>query len=75
MKRAMKKNPFDAGATAINPHLLREMAMNAGFDCREIGYYFIFPRFLSYLRFLEKWLRRTPLGAQYYLWATKTKMA
>jgi ubiquinone/menaquinone biosynthesis C-methylase UbiE len=71
MMRAMRKNPFDAGAIALYPHLLRKMAIRAGFACNEISYYFFFPRFLCYLRFLEKWLRRVPLGAQYFLWATK----
>ena len=71
MMRAMKNNPFDVGATAVYPQWLREMAVAQGFACRELGYYFFFPRFLRCMRWLEKWLRRVPLGAQYFLWAAK----
>ena len=71
MMRAMKKNPFDDDATVVYPVQLRTIAANAGFDCREISYYFFFPRIVSALRCMEKWLRKVPLGAQYFLWATK----
>ena len=72
MMKAMRDNPFDDGATALDPAHLREMATSAGFACQEIGYYFFFPHFLRALRCTEKWLRKSPLGAQYFLWATKT---
>ena len=71
MMRAMRKNPFDEGAVVVYPRRLREMAGTAGFVCREISYYFFFPRFLRCMRWLEKWLRRVPMGAQYFLWAAK----
>jgi len=71
MMRAMKKNPFDAGVAAIYPRRMREMTVAAGFTCKEIGYYFFFPRFLRFMRWTEKWLRRVPVGAQYFLWAIK----
>ena len=48
------------------------MTVAAGFTCKEIGYYFFFPRFLRFMRWMEKWLRRVPVGAQYFLWAIKT---
>ncbi len=73
MMRAMKRNPFDAGVTVVHPRKLREMAAAAGFACKETGYYFFFPKFLRRLRWTEKWLRPVPFGAQYFLWATKTR--
>ena len=72
MMGAMRKNPFDAGATAVSPQWLREMAVAEGFVCRELSYYFFFPRFLRCMRWLERWLRRVPFGAQYFLWAAKS---
>jgi len=72
MMRAMRENPFDEGAVVVYPRLLMEMAAAQGFVCREISYYFFFPRFLRCMRWLEKWLRRVPMGAQYFLWAAKT---
>jgi len=72
MMRAMKKNPFDAGAIVVYPQWLREMTVSAGFACKEIGYYFFFPRILRSLRRVEKWLRKIPLGAQYFIWGIKT---
>jgi SAM-dependent methyltransferase len=71
MMRAMRKNPFDAGTTVVVPGELREMAETAGFAAEELSYYFFFPRCLRFLRGAEQWLRRVPLGAQYFLWMTK----
>lgn len=71
MMRAMRKNPFDADATVVYPGQLLKIAAAAGFACNEISYYFFFPKIFSVLRCLEKWLRKVPLGAQYFLWATK----
>ncbi len=71
MMGAMRKNPFDAGATAIYPERLHEIIMTADLSRKEICYYFFFPKFLRCFRFMEKWLCKIPFGAQYFLWAVK----
>ena len=71
MMRAMKNNPFDADATVVHPEWLQEITTSAGFTCKEVCYYFFFPRFLRFLRFTEKWLSAIPFGAQYFIWSRK----
>jgi len=71
MMRAMHQNPFDADATPVSPGYLQKVAEEAGLTSKEIAYYFFFPGFMRSLRFAEKWLRRIPFGAQYFLWSMK----
>lgn len=61
----MKRIPFDRGAVLVNPYTLTKQLASLGYCNISIQFYFIFPKFLFFLRFLEKYLRSFPLGAQY----------
>jgi hypothetical protein len=50
---------------------MRRRIIAAGFGAARIRYRVFFPRALSRLRVLEKWLTWLPLGAQYYVLATR----
>lgn len=69
--RAMKKNPFDSNAEVIFPKYLKYCMSKAGFKIKGTQFYFFFPRFLKFLRFLEKYLEKVPFGAQYFVWGKK----
>jgi ubiquinone/menaquinone biosynthesis C-methylase UbiE len=71
MMRAMKNNPFDKEAKVVYPNNLSNNLKNAGFRLNAVQYYFFFPHFLKFLRVTEKYLSRVPLGAQYFIWASK----
>jgi ubiquinone/menaquinone biosynthesis C-methylase UbiE len=71
MMRAMRNNPFDRDANLIHPNYLERTLTNAGFQLNTTYYYFFFPRFLKFARPMEKHLRFIPLGAQYFVSATK----
>lgn len=68
----MSRIPFDRDAITLNPNETRKMLEQAGFKIRiKPRFLFYFPKFLRYLRPLEKWLVHVPLGAQYYFLAEK----
>ncbi len=69
--RAMKNNPFDKDANIVYPRYLKNILKNVGFQFNTINYYFFYPKWLKFLRFTEKYLRWLPIGAQYFMWATK----
>ena len=71
MMRAMKNNPFDNKAKVVYPKYLKNILKNVGFQFNTINYYFFYPIGLRFLRFTEKYLRKLPLGAQYFVWVTK----
>ena len=71
MMRAMKNNPFDNKAKIVYPKYLINILKNVGFQFNTINYYFFYPIGLRFLRFTEKYLRKFPLGAQYFVWVTK----
>lgn len=61
----MKRIPFDRDAIAVNPYRFAKQLQSLGYYNISIQFYFIFPKFLDFLRFLEQFLRNFPLGAQY----------
>lgn len=63
--------PFDAEAEMLNLKTAINLAVQAGFQSEQHGYSLFFPRPLAFLRKLEPWLRRLPLGAQYYVQMAK----
>jgi SAM-dependent methyltransferase len=68
----MKRIEFDRDAIPLSPRETRRLLLEAGFELRDAPrFLFYFPRPLAFLRFLEPWLARVPLGAQYYYLATK----
>ncbi|MEC8043064.1 MAG: class I SAM-dependent methyltransferase [Verrucomicrobiota bacterium] len=67
----MSRIPFDHNAVKIFPHQAVKLLQKVGFKVKLIHYLFIFPKFLSFLRPMEKLLRRFPLGCQYLILVQK----
>ncbi len=65
----MSRIPFDRDAIPLPPSETRERVTVAGLEVVGVDYLFFFPRFLGFLRWLEPWLSRFPLGAQYLVLA------
>lgn len=59
--------PFDADAEMMRLNTALGLIKQAGFASEQHGYTLFFPRPLAALRLLEPWLKRIPLGAQYYV--------
>lgn len=70
--RSMRQNPFDEGLRAVKPGEITLTAANCGLLPLRPRYYFFFPRILKWLRPLERYLKRVPLGAQYLLCLQRT---
>jgi ubiquinone/menaquinone biosynthesis C-methylase UbiE len=71
MVRGMRQNPFDAGVKMLFPWYLRKLVHSADLRARKPRFYVFYPRQLKRLRWSERYLRRVPIGAQYYVWGTK----
>ena len=69
----MNRIPFDADAIALSPPAARRLLRGSGFQVMRTDFLFVFPRCLSWLRFLEPPLTRLPLGAQYQILCRKPK--
>lgn len=69
--RAVNTCPFDENAKLIFARTMQQRFLNAGFRDAHIRYRIFFPRALSTLRPIEKWIKWLPFGAQYYVIATK----
>lgn len=68
----MHRIEFDRDAITLSPPEATGLLREAGFaDTAPARFLFFFPRFLAFLRFAEPWLAGVPLGAQYYVLATK----
>lgn len=63
--------PFDADAEMLSLKTALGLANQAGFNSEQHGYTLFFPRPLAFLRPIEPWLKRLPLGAQYYIQMSK----
>jgi len=61
----MSRVSFDENAITITPPEARGLLRAAGFEVVETDFLFIFPRALSWLRWLEPLVARLPLGGQY----------
>lgn len=61
----MRVNPFDRDAVPLTPSESRHMLRSVGFDILTTNFLFIFPRSLSWFRWLELPLHRMPCGAQF----------
>ncbi len=59
--------PFDIDAEMLKMRSALDMCREAGFNSEQHGYTLFFPRQLAFLRGFEPWLKRFPLGAQYYV--------
>ena len=69
----MSKIPFDKDALKIFPHTAVNLLTSCGFQIVGLRYFFIFPKFLKFLRFIEPSLSRLPFGAQYLIIAKKNE--
>jgi ubiquinone/menaquinone biosynthesis C-methylase UbiE len=59
--------PFDVDAKMIDAKDAMALARQSGFESVDMGYTLFFPRPLAWFRPLERWMRKIPMGAQYYV--------
>jgi SAM-dependent methyltransferase len=67
----MSQCSFDRDAIMISPLEAARLLRAQGFRVISIHYLFLFPRFLKLFRFLEPYVSRLPLGAQYQIFCRK----
>jgi SAM-dependent methyltransferase len=70
--RAMRRSPIDQGTKTLFPWYLRRLVAGAPLEARPPRYYVFYPKPLKRLRWTERYLRRVPIGAQYYVWGTRS---
>lgn len=68
---AVNNCPFDENAILISAPEMKRRLLQAGFKKVHIRYHVFFPRILAFLRPMEHYLVRVPIGAQYSLQAIK----
>ncbi|MCP5521029.1 MAG: methyltransferase domain-containing protein [Verrucomicrobiales bacterium] len=61
----MSRVPFDADAQPLSAPTARRLLRESGFTVLRADFHFVFPHGLRWLRWLERPLRRLPLGGQY----------
>lgn len=71
---AVRNCPFDENAILIRAGEMQARFRRAGFSEIDTCYRLFFPRMLAALRPLERYLTKMPLGAQYFVHATKTAL-
>ena len=69
--RAVETCAFDQDAVLLSPTYAGKILAAAGFSRRRLRFTLFFPKALSRLAPLEKFLRKCPLGAQYYFIADR----
>ena len=69
----MGRIPFDREAITVSAPAARLLLREGGFEVMRTDFLFVFPRRLSWLRFLEPSLTRLALGAQYQILCRKPK--
>lgn len=67
----VKKCPFDYDAVLITPKELKRIVSNSGYNNVKYNFMIFFPAFLKKLRRFEKYMKKIPLGGQYYLISNK----
>lgn len=67
----MSRVAFDRDAITLAPPEARRLLRAGGFEILRTDFLFIFPRVLSWLRYLEPFFSRLPLGAQYQVLCRK----
>jgi SAM-dependent methyltransferase len=70
--KTIKECPFDQDAVLLNPVYAYKAMKEGGFNNRSIRFTLFFPQLFSWLIPLERYLRKCPLGAQFYLIARKS---
>jgi hypothetical protein len=69
---AVRDCPFDDNAVLIRAKEFAATIRAAGWKEVDIVYRLFFPKPLAFARPLERFLRRLPLGAQYFVMARNT---
>lgn len=64
---AVRNCPFDDNAVLIRAREMARRIEQAGWRQAEIVYRIFFPHKLAFARPLERWMRKLPLGAQYFI--------
>jgi SAM-dependent methyltransferase len=59
--------PFDKDASMLKLKATLALAKDAGYRSEQHGYTLFFPRQMALFRKAEDWMRRLPVGAQYYV--------
>src|SRR5262249_4502052 len=67
----MSRIPFDRDAITLSILKSRRMLRTAGFELVRSDFLFIFPRLLKWLRPLERFATKLPLGTQYLVLGRK----
>ena len=67
----MSRITFDRDAVKVLPHQAVRLLKNVGFKVKLIRYFFIFPKFLKFLRPTERFFQKFPLGCQYLIVSQK----
>lgn len=67
----MSRIPFDRDAITLKPHEARRLLGAGGFEIVRTDFLFIFPRVLRWLRGVEPYLSRWPIGAQFLVLCRK----
>jgi len=67
----MSRIPFDRDAVPLSAVEAARLLRAGGFEVLRIDFLFIFPRWVRWLRPLERWVCRLPLGAQYQVLGRK----
>ena len=65
--RVVRSIPFDEGVELLQPRYTVRLLQSAGFKSSQPWFYFFFPAVLRVLRPVEHWLKRVPIGAQYFV--------
>lgn len=68
----MSRIPFDRDAITLTPPETRRLLSAGGFEILRTDFLFIFPKAISWARWMEPFLLRLPIGAQYQVLARKT---
>ncbi len=69
--RAVNTCPFDENAVLIRAGRMKNEVKAVGFGNPCVNYRIFFPGLFRFLRPMERFLTSLPLGAQYYVWASK----
>jgi hypothetical protein len=70
----MKHAEIDRSAVPVTSPQAKRMVASNGFNLLKINYYFIFPRFLKFLRPLEPLVSQFQIGAQYVVFSQKASL-
>ena len=67
----MSRIPFDRDAICLTYLEAKRLLRDVGLEVERVDFCFWFPAALKWLRPLEPWLRRVPVGAQFHVLARK----